>query len=140
MEFPDNTITIDNAPWWAPHSHVVLRGLFLAEDEAAINNQAQTLSFNREGASNGTLTNQAGSATILKVQRMVQQGTVSVLLHGGRKHDIALPSQASRLSTTDLNYINEQIDLVSRPMTAEEQMRFLASQNGRSEAHLSPVK
>lgn len=138
--FDDNSISVNNAPWWLPHSTVALKGVYLAEDDAAINNQAQTLSLQREGTSNATLTNNSGSVAILKVQRMVTQGTVAVMMRGGKKHEVSLPTQANKLSILDLNYIIEQIDALSQPMSAEEQAAFLASANGRVEGHLSQVR
>ena len=138
--FENQYIPIENASWWLPHSHVALRDLYLAEDEAAINNQANSIRLQQEGASGKALVNQAGSLVILKVQRMVHEGVVAVMLRGGRKHEVKLPADVHKLSPTDLQYLNEQIDLFSRPMSAEEQEAFLASANGRSEGHLSAVK
>ena len=129
MDFPDNGITIPNAPWWQPHSHVLLKGLYLAEDDAYVTNQASTFSVNGAGTANVTAQAQAGNQTIYKVQRMVKQGTVSILLRGGARYDVSLPAQANRLTITDINYIVGQIDNLSQPMSIEEQTAFLASQN-----------
>lgn len=139
MDFQDG-ITIPNAPWWAPHSQVLLKGLYLAEDDAYVTNQASTFSVNGAGTANVTAQAQAGNQIIYKVQRMVKQGTVSILLRGGAKYDVSLPSQANRLTITDINYIIGQIDSLSQPMSAEEQQSFLASQNGHVEGNLQAAK
>lgn len=139
--FNNDGIAIENAPWWLPHSHVLLKGPYLAEDDAFVSNQTQK--FSVEGAGTANVTAQAqsmGNAAIYKVQRMVSQGTVAIMLRGGVKHESSLPSQVNQLSIIDLNYIIAQIDALSQPMSAEEQQTFLASQNGHVETHLSQVK
>lgn len=140
MDFQNDGITIPNAPWWQPHSHVQLKGLYLAEDDAFVTNQTSTFSVNGAGTANVTAQAQPGNSAIYKIQRMVRQGTVSIMLRGGAKYEVSLPAQANRLTITDVNYIIEQIDALSQPMSVEEQQAFLLSQNGRLEAPLSVVK
>ena len=77
-----------------------------------------------------------GSVAVLKVQRMVRQGTVAIMLRGGAKYEVSLPAQANKLTITDLNYIIGQIDVLSQPMSVEEQQAFLASANGHSTTNL----
>lgn len=130
----DNTIAIPNAPWWQPHSHVLLKGLYLTEDDAAITNQSQIFSVNTQtgNANNVTAQGQMGSLAVLKVQRMVTQGTVAVMLRSGATYEVSLPRQAGKLLVPDLNYILTQIDAMSQPMSAEEQQLFLAPANGHA--------
>lgn len=130
MEFTDTAIAIPNAAWWLPHSHVLLKGLYLTEDDAYIQNQAQTFKVEGANTANVTAQGQMGSVAVLKVQRMVRQGTVAIMLRGGAKYEVSLPSQANKLTITDLNYIIGQIDVLSQPMSVEEQQAFLACANG----------
>ena len=125
-----NEISLDNAPWWMNHSQVLLKGMFLAEDEAWIANHMVSV---QGSGQNAVVETHSGEATILKVQRMVQQGVVAVMLKGGIKYEVQLPKDASKLLATDLAYISSRIDLASQPMTAEEQAAFLASAQGQSE-------
>jgi hypothetical protein len=122
-------ISIPNAPWWQNHSQVLLKGVLKASDEAWIQNKM--ISVSGVGA-NATVESNPGNSSILKVQRMVQQGTVSVMLKGGQKYEVSLPKDAGELLATDLAYINSQIDALSAPMSAEEQQAFLASANAQS--------
>jgi hypothetical protein len=134
----DTTISIQNAPWWANHSHVILRGLYTASDEAHVTNSI--VSVTGAGTANVGMETRAGDQAILKVQRMVAQGTVAVMLRSGHKYEVQLPGDAGKLLPTDLSYISAQIDALSQPMSAEEQTAFLASQNGHAEATLQVVK
>jgi hypothetical protein len=123
-----NEIAITNAPWWANHSYVQLKGLYLAEDEAYVANSI--VSITGAGTANTAIQTRAGDQAMLKVQRMVAQGTVSVMLRGGQKYEVSLPGEVGKLLSIDLAYISAQIDALSQPMSAEEQASFLASQNG----------
>lgn len=131
----DNTIPIPNAPHWLNHSMVVLKGPVLAGDGAWVTNQIIAMENAHEnGASH------AGDQLLLKVKRMVKEGTVAVMLHGGATYEVSLPKDVDKLLLVDLVYIAQQIDTVSEPMSAEAQSDFLASANGRSEANLKVVK
>lgn len=119
MDFP-----IKNAPWWMNHSHVVLKGLYLAGDDAAI-----------ADASRG----QPGAAALMKIRTMVKSGVVAVMMRTGtdaegkplgEKHEVKLPGEVEKLLLPDLLYINEQIDALGRPMSAEEQADFFAAASG----------
>lgn len=122
-------IGLENAPWWLPHSQVLLKGVFLAEDEAWVTNHLVSV---QGSGQNAVVETNSGSMTILKVQHMVQQGTVAVMLKGGTKYEVQLPKDAGKLLAADLAYISSRIDLVSAPMTAEEQVAFLASAGEQS--------
>ena len=128
-DFQQDAIGLENAPWWMPGSSVVLKGLFLASDEAWIANKM--VSVQGSGA-NAVVETNSGNMTILKVQRMVQQGTVAVMLKGGARYEVHLPQDAGKLLAADLAWIASRIDLASQPMTAEEQAAFLASAQGPS--------
>ncbi len=130
-------LTISNAPHWLNHSYVRLKGLYLAEDEAAIQNGITSVEM-----VNGTPTVSArgGDVTMLKLRRMVIEGKVAVMLRGGHKYEVSLPGEVGQLLPADITYISAQIDALSQPMSAEEQASFLASQNGHVEASLELVK
>lgn len=133
-----NPIAIPNAGHWLNHSHVLLKGLYLASDDAWVTNHI--VSVTGAGTANVAMETRAGDQALLKVKRMVTEGRVAVLLRDGRKYEVSLPAEVESLLPTDLAYISEQIDALSRPMSAEEQTAFLASQNGRVEANLPAVK
>lgn len=133
-----NEMTITNAPWWQNHSFCRLKGLYLAEDEAAVANSMVTITG--AGTAQANVETRAGDQVLLKVQRMVVQGTVAVMLRTGQKYEVSLPGEVGKLLPTDLKYISDQIDAMSQPMSAEEQTAFLASQNGHVEGSLSVVK
>lgn len=135
-------IAIKNAPHWLNHSHVLTRGRMTAGDLAAITNGMVSVE-----AVNGTpvVVTRAGDQNILKVQRMVTQGVVAVMLDNGEdgepeKYEVHLPGEADQLLPEDLDYICAQIDAKSKPMSAEAQKAFLASANGHSGEHSNPVK
>lgn len=134
----DNSIAIQNAPWWQPHSHVLLKGLYLAEDDAFVANGI--VAVTGVGTPNATMETRPGDQALLKVQRMVKQGTVAVMLRTGQKYEVNLPGEAGKLLPIDLAYITEQIDAMSQPMSAEEQASFLKSANAHAEENLHRVK
>lgn len=134
----DSTITIQNAPWWQPHSHVLLKGLYLAEDEAYVANAI--IAITGAGTASPQMETRTGDQTLLKVQRMVRQGTVAVMLRTGQKYEVSLPGEVGKLLPIDLAYIAAQIDATSQPMSAEAQKSFLASANGHAEANSHTVK
>lgn len=138
QQYQENTISIENAPWWQPHSHVLLKGLYLAEDEAFVANSI--VSITGAGTANAAVETRAGDQALLKVQRMVKQGTVAVMLRTGQKYEVSLPGEVGKLLSVDISYIADQIDAMSKPMSAEEQAAFLASQNGHAEANFHKVK
>ncbi len=121
------TIAITNAAWWLNHSHVLIRGLYTAADEAFVANSIVTITG--AGTAQASVETRAGDQALLKVQRMVLQGSVSVMLRGGQKYEVALPGEVGKLLPGDLAYISAQIDAMSQPMSAEEQADFLASQS-----------
>lgn len=122
-------LSIPNAPWWLNHSQVILRGLLKASDEAWIQNKM--ISVTGQGV-NAVVESNPGNVTILKVQRMVLQGTVAVMLKDGSKYEVSLPQNVGDLLSADLAYISSRIDLASQPMSAEEQVAFLDSAQGQS--------
>lgn len=132
-------ITIQNAPWWLNHSHVTLKGLMLAEDEAAIQNSMVSVTPG-EGGSAAAITTRAGSQSILTVERMVKHGHVAVMLRGGAKYEVDIPAETGQLLAMDIAYIAAQITAMSKPMSAQEQADFLASANGHVEGSLVVVK
>lgn len=129
----ENTIGITNAPWWLNHSSVVLKGLCLAEDDAWITNNI--VSVQNAGTNNVSVETRTGDQALLKIQRMVKSGTVAVMLRGGQKYEVSLPSEVGKLLPVDAAYIVAQIDAMSQPMSAEEQANFLKSVNEQSEAN-----
>jgi hypothetical protein len=127
---------IKPAEWWLAHSHCVLKGLYLAKDEAWVNNQM--VHMQGVGTADVSVEQHAGDMNILKIQRMVMQGKVAVKLQpDGEIYEVTLPDQAEDLLTDDLTYIAAQITAISKPMSAKEQADFLASANGHSEASLT---
>lgn len=137
----ENTIGIDNAPWWLPHSIVVLKEDYTAADETWV--QKNMIKFGTEGrGANMTPDMQMGKERgVLQAERMVQPGSVvAVMRRNGRVKTVHLPQEAESLLLPDLNYIINQIDALNEVMTPEEQANFLPSANGHAEAHLSPVK
>lgn len=122
-----NAIGITNAPHWLNSSIVTLKGLYLAGDEAFVTNNM--VSFQGTGT-NASVQTLAGNQGLLKIQRMVLPGSVvAVMLRDGTTHEVALPADAENLFPADLAYISDQIDAISKPMTAQEQIDFLQSVN-----------
>jgi hypothetical protein len=77
-----------------------------------------------------------GSQGLLKLQRMVQKGSVvSVMLRSGDSYTVNLPDDAGKLLPVDVGYILAQINMVSQPMNEQEQKDFLASANAQSETN-----
>lgn len=133
-----NTITIDNAPHWLNHSHVVIKADFLAEDQEWIANQSTQVI--NPGTTFARVESKLGSANLLVVKRMVIEGIVAVKRHGGRIKTVRLPQESHLLLASDLDYIVAQINKFNEPMTEEEQTDFLPSANGLSAEHLKRVK
>lgn len=129
----NNAITIKNADHWLNHSHVILKGLFLAGDDAYIANNIT--SVQGAGTANVNVVMRSGDQTRLKIERMVASGTVAVMLRGGSTYEVDLPTGADNLLPVDAAYILAQIDAMSQPMSAEEQADFLKSANAPSETN-----
>lgn len=127
-----DTIGLVNAPHWLNHSNVVLKGLYLASDEAWVTNQM--VSVKNSGGETSVET-KTGDQALLKIQRMVKSGTVAVMLRNGSTYEVNLPQDAGKLLPGDVAYIVEQIDVAGKPMSAEEQAAFLASANAQSETN-----
>lgn len=127
--------SIPNAPHWLNHSFVIAKGRMLSGDVAEITNGMVTVEV-----VNGTpiVITKAGSQNLLKVQRMITSGTVAVMDSDGEKYEVKLPDDAHLLYQEDLEYICAQIDAKSKPLSVEEQKRFLNSANGHSEAPSRP--
>ncbi len=129
-------ITLKNAPHWLNHSHVLVKGRMTAGDVAEITNGMVAV----EVVNNTPVViTRGGNQNILKVRRMVTQGVVAVMLEDGEKYEVQLPGGVEDLFQDDLDYICAQIDAKSRPLSAEEQKRFLNSAPERSEAHSNTV-
>ena len=124
-----DNIGIPNAPHWLNHSNVVLKGIYLAADEAWVTNQMVSVKNNGTEA---TVETRTGDQNLLKIQRMVKSGTVAVMLRNGSTYEVQLPQDAGKLLPSDAAYIVEQIDAAGKPMSAEEQAAFLASANAQS--------
>jgi len=134
-------LAIKNKDNWLNHSHILTRGRMTAGDMAEIANDMVSV----EVVNNvPVVITKAGSQSILKVQRMVTQGVVAVLLDNGddepERYEVHLPEQADQLLPDDLDYICVQIDARSKPMSVEEQKRFLNSAGVHSEKNLSLEK
>ncbi len=111
---------IKNAEWWMNHSHVLLKGILTLDDNATVANAAE---------------GHRGDTARLKIQHMVTQGVVAVMLPpDGEKYECKLPDEAGNLLDADALYILEQIEAISKPMSAEEQKAFLARANAHSKA------
>lgn len=132
------SIPIDNAPWWEDGSSVSIKEDYLAEDEAYVNNGMMKVVGLESGKPE--MQNNSGSQGILKVERMVIQGTVRVKRGDAKRgteriKTVLLPQDARLLMARDLNYIVKQIDAYNPPMTAEEQESFLPSASEPDAAH-----
>lgn len=133
-------IAIKNAPHWLNHSHVLTKGRMTAGDEAEINNGMVSVEVVNNTP---VVVTHGGLLNMLKVQRMVTQGVVAVMLTGEdgelEKYEVKLPQEAADLLPKDLEYICQQIDAKSKPLSLEEQKAFLASANGHSGEHSKPA-
>lgn len=131
-------IALKNASHWLNHSHVLIKGRITAGDMAAITDSMVSVDM----ASNGTpvVITRAGRQSILKVQRMVTQGTVAVMLDEGETYEVKLPGEAEDLLPEDIDYICAQIDAKGKPLNAEEQQRFLNSASAPAEGSLSTMR
>jgi hypothetical protein len=135
------TIQIENAPWWLPHSLVILKEDYTAADESWV--QRNMIRFGVQGkGANATPDMQVGKERgVLQVERMVIPGSVvAVQRRNGRVKTVRLPQEAEQLLLTDLTYIIQQIDALNEVMTPQEQEHFLASANGQSKESLEMVK
>lgn len=134
----ESTIGIDNAPWWQPHSMVVLKEDYTAADEEWVQKRSGGMSIQKSGSADLQMGRSRG---ILQIERMVQPGSVvAVERRNGRVKTVHLPQEAEKLLLTDLAYIVQQIEMLNNVMTPEEQESFLASANGHSETSLQRVK
>jgi hypothetical protein len=123
-----NAIGITNAKWWLNHSIVTLKSLYLAGDEAYVVNNIT--SVEGTGTDNVNVVMKSGNQGLLKIQRMVlPNSVVAVMLRDGTTYEVNLPNDAENLFSDDLKYISAQIDAISKPMTAQEQIDFLKSAN-----------
>ena len=127
------TIGIPNAKWWLPHSHVVIKEDFLAEDQEWIGNQTNRVIG--AGTPMAQVVTQLGSANVLLVKRMVTQGVVAVKRANDRIKTVHLPAEAGQLLSADLEYIAQQIAQHNTPMTEEQQEDFLPSADEPSAAN-----
>lgn len=126
-----NAIGITNAKWWLNHSIVTLKSLYLAGDEAFVTNNMVSV---QGVGTDTTVQTLAGNQGLLKIQRMVVPGSVvATMLRDGTTYEVELPKDVENLFPSDLAYISAQIDAISKPMTAQEQIDFLLSANAQSE-------
>lgn len=140
MSLQEDTVQIPNAPWWEPHSHVIVREDFLAEDEAWIQNHLGQKFKLDKNTQNPTVDMLVGNVNILMIQRMVTGGIVAVKRGSGRVKTVSLPTEAGKLLKNDIDYILAEINKLNPDMTEEEQEDFLPSANGRSKTSLEVVK
>ena len=137
----ESTMGIDNAPWWLPHSMVVIKEDYTAADESWVQKRMGKLVMQGSGSKATADVEPGKERGVLQVERMVQPGSVvAVQRRNGRVKTVHLPEEAEQLLYTDLAYIIQQIELANEVMAPEEQADFLPGVNGRSETHLSPVK
>lgn len=123
QQYQENTISIENAPWWLNHSYVQIKEDLLAEDQEWIANQANTVV--NPGTQFARVEVNTGSANILLAKRMVVSGVVAVNRPGGRVKTVQLPQDTGKLLMQDLQYIVEQISKYNEPMDAQAQADFL---------------
>ena len=137
MSQEEPTIQIKNAPWWLPHSLVIIKEDYTAADESWVQRHMVKLGVSGKGA-NATPDMQFGKERgVLQVERMVIPGSVvAVQRRNGRIKTVHLPQEAEDLLLAVLSYIIPQIDQHNAVMTTEEQEHFLASANEHSKASL----
>lgn len=136
-----DTVGLDNAPWWLPHSHVEVKEDYTAADESWV--QARAVKVNVQGSGSRTTADvqQGKERGILQIERMVQPGgVVAVQRRNGRVKTVHLPQEAEQLLLVDLNYIISQMDALTDVMTPEEQSDFLPGAGEQSETSLKMVK
>lgn len=141
MPHEEPTIQIENAPWWLPHSLVIIKEDYTAADESWV--QRHMVKFGMQGkGANATPDMQVGKERgVLQVERMVIPGSVvAVERRNGRVKTVRLPQEAEQLLLTDLTYIIQQIDALNEVMSAEEQADFLPSANERSGENFETMK
>jgi len=129
-DYQDDVMSIPNAPHWLNHSHVEIRPDVLASDQEWIANQTNHVV--NPGTQFARIEVSTGSANILLVKRMVVSGVVAVNRPGGRVKTVALPQDADKLLSYDLDYIAEQISALNEPMSAQAQTDFLPSASAPS--------
>lgn len=137
----EEPICIDNAAWWLPHSHVLIKEDYTAADEAWV--QARMVKIGVQGAGmKATPDMRMGKERgILQVERMVMPGSVvAVQRRNGRVKTVNLPQEAENLLLTDLAYIISQIEALNEVMAPEEQESFLPGALVPSETSLKMVK
>lgn len=125
QQYQENTIAIENAPWWLNHSQVVIKEDMLAEDQEWVTNQIVRVV--NAGTPQATVETLPGSSNRLLVQRMVVSGVVAVNRPNGRVKTVNLPQDAGKLLSQDLDYIVAQINKLNEPMDAQAQADFLPS-------------
>ena len=137
----ENTIGIDNAPWWLPHSTVVLREDYTAADEAWVQSRIAKVSVQGSGSGASGDVSFGKGRGVLQIERMSMPGSiVAVQRRNGRVKTVKLPQEAEQLLAPDLVYIVGQIEALNEPIAPEEQESFLPSANGHSEVSLQRVK
>lgn len=138
-----DVIGIENAKWWLPQSHVVIKEDLLVSDQEWITNQTIKIAAvgnTNGGNGNAEVESRLGSANRLLIERMVVEGVVAVSRPRGRVKTVHLPAEASQLLQADLDYIVEQINALTQPMTAAEQKDFLPGAKGQLQEHLPQAK
>lgn len=138
QQYQENTLAIENAPWWLNHSQVVVKEDMLAEDQEWITNQLARVV--NPGTQFASMEVSAGSSNILLVKRMVMSGTVAVNRPNGRVKTVSLPQDAGKLLSQDLDYIVAQINKNNEPMSAQAQTDFLPPVSEPSVASLKRVR
>ena len=140
MPTQEDTVQIPNAPWWEPHSHVIVKEDFLASDEAWIQNRLSgKMKVDKNGKS-AEAEMLVGNVNILLIQRMVVQGIVAVKRLSGRIKTVSLPAEAGQLLKNDIDYICAEINRLNPDMEEDEQEDFLPGANGHSTTNLELVK
>jgi len=140
MPTQEDTVQIPNAPWWLPHSHVIVKEDFLASDEAWIQNHLGNKMKIDKNSKNPEVDMLMGNVNILLVARMVVQGVVAVKRTSDRIKTVSLPAEADKLLKNDIDYICAEINRLNPDMEEDEQEDFLAGANGHSKTSLELVK
>lgn len=137
----EEPIAIPNAPWWLPHSHVLLKEDYTAADESWVLARTAKMSV-QAGSTKATGEVQMGKDRgVLQIERMTIPGSVvAVQRRNGRVKTVHLPQEAEKLLVTDLAYIIGQIEALNEVMTPEEQADFLPGAPAPSEEPLRMVK
>lgn len=127
---------IPNAPHWLNHSVVIVKEDYTAADEASVLHAL--IRLNEDNA----LELPKKHADIVKVQRMVQPGSVvAINRSNGRVKTVHLPEQVEELLWNDLQYILKEINKLNEPpMTKKEQEDFQTPVSEHLQANLRSVK